>query len=36
VRAGARATATRSELAAMDRGAMVILGDPTVCLPPLV
>ena len=35
IRDKARADAARSELAALDRGSLVILGDPTVCLPPL-
>jgi hypothetical protein len=32
---GARAAALRSQLTALDRQSMVILGDPTTCLPPL-
>lgn len=35
IRDTARADAARSELAAVDRGSLVILGDPTACLPPL-
>jgi len=31
----ARAAALRSQLTALDRQSMVILGDPTACLPPL-
>src|SRR5690606_19079114 len=35
VRARARAAALRTQLGALDRQACVILGDPTVALPPL-
>jgi lactam utilization protein B len=31
----ARVAALRSQLTALDRQSMVILGDPTACLPPL-
>jgi hypothetical protein len=34
--AGAKEAAIRTHLAALDRQSMVILGDPTVALPPLV
>jgi len=32
---GARVAALRSQLTALDRQSMVILGDPTACIPPL-
>lgn len=34
-REAARVAALRTQLAGLDRQSMVILGDPTACIPPL-